>query len=249
MTRLIDWFSQRPLAANTLMVLIFVVGTWAIIDNKREILPRLQQDGFTLQWPTTDPTNTACDAFESALLNVGAIEQLYQRHNRQGCQLIAELPYGSHMDTVMDSAETALAQTANKIGATAPTLEQHERSVMITRIAIAAMTHPQTLHNAADLLQETLLSLGLEDVRLRDRYTPRLEIRLNTDTLINLNLSAQGIQQQLIPQLEQLPPATSEAMAQQQLASLSLQTSIHEPPPPAPPIHQAERHRSHYSWR
>ncbi|CAA0114645.1 Cobalt-zinc-cadmium resistance protein CzcA [BD1-7 clade bacterium] len=227
MHTLIAFFARRAVAANGLMLVIVVLGCWSLWHAQREILPRMLQDGFTITTRASSPSlerhESVCLALEQVLTNKNtAIESLHSLYSARQCTLIAQLPYGSPMEQAIDNAKQLINTVKLPADFSPVDIQRHENSVMISRISIGAQTHPEMLHNAARQLKTLLNAKGLEDVRLRDRYQPEVDIQVDPQALIIYQLPFSQLSDQLehaLDQLRDLPPTA----LMQQLAATQIQ--------------------------
>ena len=77
MRALIAWFVKNPVAANLLMVVMFLVGIFGYTNLEREFIPQTTFNGVTIDmsWPGANPRDAAEQLVTRAEEAIEALEQ------------------------------------------------------------------------------------------------------------------------------------------------------------------------------
>lgn len=164
MEAIINWFTKNHVAANALMVIVFVLGVGTWFGQKTEIFPEISIDtiAVTVPFPNATPEEVEKGVIipiEEAIQDLNGIERIRSTAAPSQGVVLVEVKSGFDVRTVMDDVKTRVDAIQNfSEQAEEPTLEELVIKAQVLSIAVSAKTDEKTLRKLAERVRDGLLA-------------------------------------------------------------------------------------------
>ncbi len=164
MEGVINWFSKNHVAANFLMLLIFVLGVMTWPTMKKEIFPETSIDAIlvSVPYPTATPEEVEKGIIvpiEEAIQDVDGIDSVRSVASQNVGSLTIEVGVGFNVRNVMDDVKTRVDAIQNFAeGAEEPILEELLIKAQVVSISVSSDTDEKSLREIAETVRTELLS-------------------------------------------------------------------------------------------
>ncbi len=195
----IHWFAHNPVAANLIMVSIFILGLMAVMDTRKELIPNVSLQRISIQTAmpgaTVDTVEiNVCKPIEDRIYDIqGTLDLLSIAH--QGlCSITLDVAEGFDILSVMDEVKSRL-QNKNILpkDALSPQIKELNVRNRVAKLILSGNVDFETLTKTARQIRRELLDskkitvIDLEDVK-------KSEIRIEISSF-NLNKYQVNFQQ------------------------------------------------------
>jgi len=164
MEKIIKWFSENHVAANFLMLAVFIAGSVTWFELRKEVFPETAFDAVVVNVPYPNATpeevvNGVITPIEEAIKDVEGIKRMTANANRNAGSLTIEVETGYETRNVMDDVKTKVDAIDNFAeNAERPVLEELIMNRQILSLAISADTSEANLRAYAESIRDGLLN-------------------------------------------------------------------------------------------
>ncbi len=164
MEKVIKWFSRNHVAANFLMLAVFIVGFTTWFQLRKEVFPETAFDAIVVSVPypnaTPDEVTSGVNIpIEEALTDVEGIKRITSNASRNIGSVTIEVETGYETRDVMDQVKTNIDAIDNFAeNAERPVLEELVVNRQILSLAISADTDEANLRAYAEEIRDGLLN-------------------------------------------------------------------------------------------
>jgi multidrug efflux pump subunit AcrB len=190
MKSLIEWWSKNHLAANFLMLAIFIGGALSWFKMRKEIFPEISTNFIVVRIPYPNATPSEVEKgvvvpVEESVADLEGIKRITSNSSESVGSVIIEGQNGYDVDTLVTKIKsrvdgiTNLAEEAEE-----PVVEAIPLKSQILSIAITAPTDARGLRSIAEQLRDQLLSLDeVTQVEIAGAKRFEVGIEVSEDTL------------------------------------------------------------------
>ncbi|MFT5466837.1 MAG: multidrug efflux pump subunit AcrB [Verrucomicrobiales bacterium] len=164
MEGIIQWFSKNHVAANSLMVIIALLGLGTWFGQKTEIFPETSIDvvAVTVPFPNATPEEVEKGVIipiEEAIQDLDGIDHLRSTAAPSQGVVTIEVKSGYDIRTLMSDVKTRIDAVQNLAEeAEEPSLEELVIKAQVMSIAVSAKTDEKTLRRLSERVRDGLLA-------------------------------------------------------------------------------------------
>ncbi|MEM7013853.1 MAG: efflux RND transporter permease subunit, partial [Verrucomicrobiota bacterium] len=161
---MIHWFSKNHVAANSLMVIVFVVGFGTWFGLKREIFPETSIDSVAIKVPFPNATPEEVEKgvivpIEEKIQDLDGIRRIRSTAAQSQAVIMIEVESGYDVRTVMDDIKTRVDAIQNLAEeAEEPVLEELLIRSQVLSITVSANVDEKALRQITEKVREGLLA-------------------------------------------------------------------------------------------
>jgi multidrug efflux pump subunit AcrB len=195
--RLIQWFVETPVAANLLMVLILLGGTFSILGGlDKEVFPEIQVDTISIDvpYPGAGPKEVEQQIIiriEEAIASLNGIDKITSVAREGQASVQVEAVSGYDVQRLVNEIKTRVdAISTFPENAERPQVQQNIRRNQIMSLALYGDVSESALKEAGELLRDELALLPqISQVELQATRPDELAIEVSEQALRRYNLS------------------------------------------------------------
>ena len=202
------WFEAHKVAANLLMLSLWVLGLTALLHSKKEIIPAIERSFFIIETRWLGQDNQAieeaiCKPLESIAAKqqwVHKTEAIVQKHL---CHIIVHNEFelsDEQRESLFNQLRYQLGSFQLPKGASEISIFKQSPEIMLARYTLSdesGQLDYQQLLNNAESIKEQFLQAGLHDTRIRDAKKIETHINISEYTLNQYQLSLSTVSQQI----------------------------------------------------
>jgi multidrug efflux pump subunit AcrB len=200
---LIGIFAQHKVAANLLMILMIMVGVWALSKMNTQFLPNFDLDfiSVTVVWTgaTAEDVETSITTpIEKELRTLDYVHKMDSTSTNGLSVIVLEYEQGTDMGWALDQVKEQVAllrnlpQTAEK-----PEISRVVRYEQIARLLITGPYDPNELRHLAQRMERELLAKGISKIKIEGLPEEEIAIQIPTHQLEELGLTLPQVAQQI----------------------------------------------------
>lgn len=196
-TGMISWFARNSVAANLLMVFIFVMGLYSYNTIQRQMFPNIERNyiNITASYPGASPQEieeSILIKIEESLVDVTEIKQGISRAFRNSGRISLEIDPKEDLAKVLDKVKMRVDSIATFPADMEPvTVAQAEFQQDVIEMSLVGDFSLLELKPVAEQIEDELLQL--DNIAIAEAKTPEDEIGIEIDPemlrMYNLSLS------------------------------------------------------------
>ena len=202
MKTLISWFVKNPVAANLIMIVLFLGGIWGYNQFNREIIPQTTVNGMTVsvQWPGASPRDVneqIITRVEEAVDGLDGIDYIESTAYEGGGNVNIRTKLGINYNEMLDKV-TARVDGINNLPPDIfrPQVFRWDARQDIMYLALHGDVDRLTLQRAATDLRFKLTELtGLQLTEQVSKIPEQVTIEVSEDNLRRYNLTFSQVSQ------------------------------------------------------
>ncbi len=224
----IHLFARHPTAANLLMVLMIVVGLFALTRLNTQFFPSFGIDVIqvAIEWPgasAEDVDDNIVQAIEPEVRFVDGVKRVRSVSVEGVGQIAIEFEPGTEMQAALANVETAVDQvTTLPDDSERPVIKRIVRYDNIARLVISGPYPELALKTFAKDIREELLARGIDKVDLIGARDEEIWVEVDPATLRRLNLTLGDIAARIAATSQDLPSGNTQGASEMQIRSLGL---------------------------
>ena len=202
MKSLIAWFVKNPVAANLIMVTMFVVGIFGYNKLEREFIPQVTINGMTIQstWPGASPRDVEEQMIvriEEAVDGLDGIDYIESQATEGSYFVNIRTKLGVDYEKMLDKVRARVDGIQNlPPDAFRPQIIRWDADVEILFLALHGDVDRLTLQRAAnDLRLEITKLTGLQLAEQISKRSEQVTIEVSEDALKQYNLTFSQVSQ------------------------------------------------------
>ena len=202
MRSLVSWFAHNHIAANLLMVLIFVVGTMSIVQMRKEFIPSfsLESVSINVPYPGAAPAeveNAICLRVEEAIDGLDGIKRITSAASAGVASVIAEIHPDYDADELLSEIKTRVdAITSFPSDVERPVISKPSIRSPVIQTILSGPMDERNLRAQADLIREEMAQLpSVSQVEVSSSRPYEISIEISELALQRYQLSFQEIAQ------------------------------------------------------
>ncbi len=202
MKNLIAWFVKNPVAANLLMVAMFVSGAFGYMSLEREFLPGTTINGMTVSvvWNGASPRDVneqIVTRVEEAVDGLDGIDYIEATASEGGASINIRTKLGIDYEKMLDQVKNRVDGIQNlPPDAFRPQVFRWDAEVDIMYLALYGQVDRLTLQRAGNDLRLKLTQLpGLQLTEQISKVPEQVTIEISEDALLRYNLTFSQVSQ------------------------------------------------------
>ena len=224
---IVSLFARHPNAANLLMVLLIVFGTFACFRINTQFFPTINIPvvTVTILWPgasAEDVEANVLQVVEPQLRFLDGVGKVVSRA-REGVGSIAlEYEPGTDMDRALRDAENAAKAVSNlPEDAEEPQADQRAFFDRVARLALTGPVPEEALRFYARKIRDDLLARGVDKVSFRGLRARELKVEIPERELRRLDLTVADVSRTVAANSRDLPSGQMEGTVERQLRAVA----------------------------
>ena len=196
---IIGIFSQHPVAANLLMVMMFLAGFWALKQLNTQFFPRFALDyaRITVIWSGASAEDTEAlitNPLEQELQDVDFVKTMTSVSSEGVSSVWLEFDEGTDMGLAVDQVKQRVDQVTNlPEGAEAPVVAKLERYEGVARLLVTGPDDVNELRGLVHRFERELLDRGIAKIFITGLPKEEISIEVPSVRLRELGLSLDEI--------------------------------------------------------
>jgi multidrug efflux pump subunit AcrB len=191
----IVFFSEHPVAANLLLVLMILFGIWGITRLNRQVLPNLRVNAITVtvQWPGASPEDVESNVIEAIEPEVRFLDKA-DRVRAVAQEALASVTIEFDADADMSKAladvQSAIARvTTFPADIERPVIAEVLETDEVCQIEVSGPFPEQSLKLMARRVRDDLLNMGLSNIAMVGLRDTEIWVEISDDVLRELDLT------------------------------------------------------------
>jgi multidrug efflux pump subunit AcrB len=193
---LIDWFATNKVAANLLMLFIFVAGGLTLTTLKYEVFPAIDPNlvSVTVVHPGTTPEEIEegiCVKVEEAIRGLDGVQRVTSTATEGVGRIMAELETNVDKQAVLDDVKARVDSISTfPAEAERPVVVEVEAPRVVLSVVVAGETDPLTLKRIASEVRDELTARpGITRVEIANAKAYEVSIEVSEDSLRRYGLT------------------------------------------------------------
>ena len=207
-------FAQHPVAANLLMVIMLLSGTWALSNLNAQFFPDFELEVITVRtvWSgasAEDVERSITVPLEQALRTVDGLDKMTSTSSQGVSVVTLEFPEGTDMGAASDRVEELVNAVRNlPQDAERPEVSHVIRYEPVARLLVHGAVELRELRPLARRFERELLDAGIARVEVSGLPEEELAIQVPLATLDELGLSLRHVADRVAAESRDLPAGT-----------------------------------------
>jgi multidrug efflux pump subunit AcrB len=193
------FFSEHPVAANLLLVLLILFGLWGITRLNRQVLPNLQVNAITVtvQWPGASPEDVesnVIEAIEPEVRFLDKVDKVRAVAQEALGNVTIEFQADADMSKALADVQSAIARiTTFPTDIERPVIAEVIETDEVCQIEVSGPFPEQSLKHVARRIRDDLLDMGLSNIGMAGLRDGEIWVEVRDDVLRELDLSVADI--------------------------------------------------------
>jgi len=204
MNGLIDWFTRNGVAANLLMVALFVGGIFSFSDMNKEVFPEFEPDALqiTVSYPGASPEDVEQGvllALEDAVSGLEDVDEITSIASEGSARVVIQMNDGADMDEAVSDARSAVSSITNfPADAETPEVSKATRRRDVLTVLVSGVQDLRDLHALAlDLEGRIAASADVSVVEVSGAPARVLDVSISREALEAYDLTLSDVAQQI----------------------------------------------------
>jgi len=230
----ISVFSQHKVAANLLMIIVFIAGLVSLSRLNTQYFPTFALDLITIsvEWrgaSAEDVEDSSSSRLEQELRTVDFIEKMTSTSSYGMALVTIEFEEGTEMGPALDQVKDKVAQLRNlPTDAEIPEVSLAARYETVAKLMITTEGKLSELRYLAHQIEHELLDLGIARIVINGLPEEEIAIQLSSNTLESLGLNLGDVSQRVADISQDLPAGeVGNADTARQIRSLDQRRDLH----------------------
>ncbi|MCP5162655.1 MAG: efflux RND transporter permease subunit [Hahellaceae bacterium] len=207
-------FANHKVAANLLMVVMLVVGFFALSKLNRQFLPNFALDYITVRvvWPgasAEDVARSVTTPLEQELRNLDNVKEMTSTSSRGLAVIVVQYKEGADMGLALNQVKERVGLVRNlPSDAEEPEISKVVRNEDIATLILTAQSSLEELRPLAHRFERQLLDRGVSKVEFIGLPDQEIAIEISSHMVETLGLSLPQIGQRIASQSQDIPAGT-----------------------------------------
>ena len=211
---IIRLFAQHPVAANLLMAILIILGSYSLIKLNRQFFPNFALDYVSVRviWPgasAEDVEQSITVPLEQALRTVDGAKEMTSTTTRGLSVIIIEFEEGSEMGIALDDVKQFVSNIRHMPSDSEdPVVTKVSRYEPVATIILTAEGELEELRPLAYKFERELLDNGIARVKFTGLPEQEIAIEVSAKKLQQLGMSLSQIGEHIVSQSQDIPAGT-----------------------------------------
>ncbi|MCP4328037.1 MAG: efflux RND transporter permease subunit [Alphaproteobacteria bacterium] len=225
---LIGLFARHRTAANLLMVLMIVVGLFALYRLTTQFFPEFGIDiiRVSVVWPgasAEDVDSNIVQAIEPEVRFIDGVDKVSSTSTEGAANIVIEFVTGTDMQAALSDVEAAVGQVRTlPEESERPIISRIVRYETIMRLVISGPYSERALKSFAKRIRDDLLERGIDRVTISGGRDEEITVEVTPATLRRFDLTLGDVARRIDETSIDLPLGVAGGGAERQLRSLGL---------------------------
>lgn len=208
---IIALFAQHRVAANLLMVIMVLLGSWALSKLNTQFFPNFELDIISVRvvWSgasAEDVETGITIPLEQELRGVDGLHKLTSTSADSISAITLEFNDGTNMDAALEKVNSVVRRTRQlPDDAEDPQVSRVVRYETIARVLLSGPENRAELRHIAQNMKDDLLALGVSKIDIAGLPQEEIAIQIPTTTLLELGLTLDQVAQRIRSQSRDIP--------------------------------------------
>lgn len=191
----IVFFSEHPVAANLLLILMVLFGIWGMTKLNRQVLPNLEVNAITVtvQWPGASPEDVESnilEAIEPEVRFLEKVEKVRAVAQEALASVTIEFEADADMSKALADVQSAIARiTTFPADIERPVIQELIETDEVCQIEVSGPFPEQSLKLFARRIRDDLLDMGLSNIGMAGMRDAEIWVEMRGDVLRELDLT------------------------------------------------------------
>ncbi len=230
---LISLFARHRVAANLLMMIMVLMGVWALWNLNTQLLPTYGKNIVTVEVVWTgasaeDVETSVIVPLEKEFRSLEHLDKMTSQASQSNAKITLEFDDSVNDATVLEQVRKRVSLVRNlPEDAEEPLITKQEVYEVIARLIISGPEDLQELRPLVHRFERELLSQGIAKVEVIGLPDQQITVQIPSQILASLHLSLTNIAEIIARRSQDAPAGTfGKGALRQQIRSLSQQRSI-----------------------
>ncbi len=229
-TDLMGIFVRHRTAANLLMILMIVVGGFALSRINIQFFPDFGLDfiSISVEWrgaSAEDVDSNVIQALEPEVRFIDGVKQVNSTAVEGRAQILLEFHPGTDMQAALSDVETAVGQvTTLPQDSETPEVRRIVRYEPISRVVVSGPFSETALKAIAKRMRDDLLDRGIGKITLLGARDEEVWVEIRPEKLLELNMTLDDIAKRIAATSQDLPSGGTAGDYERQIRSIGLET-------------------------
>jgi len=232
---IIHLFAQHPVAANLLMAILIILGSYSLIKLNRQFFPNFALDYVTVRvvWPgasAEDVERSITVPLEQALRTVDGAKEMTSTSTRGLSIIVIEFEEGSEMGVALDDVKQFVSNVRYlPSDSEDPVVSKVARYEPVATIILTAEGELEELRPLAFEFERQLLDKGIARVNFVGLPEQEIAIEVSAKKIQQLGMSLPQIGDHIVSQSQDIPAGTvAENEAAREVRGLQRKRDVQE---------------------
>lgn len=232
---IIHIFARHPVAANLLMAILIILGSYSLVKLNRQFFPNFALDYVSVRviWPgasAEDVERSITVPLEQALRTVDGAKEMTSTSTRGVSAIVIEFEEGSEMGVALDDVKQFVSNVRHlPSDSEDPVVTKITRHEPVATIILTAEGQLEELRPLAYEFERELLDSGIARVDFSGLPEQEIAIEVSAKKLQQLGLSLSQIGDHIVSQSQDIPAGTvAENEAAREVRGLQRKRDVEE---------------------
>ncbi len=232
---IIHLFAQHPVAANLLMAILIILGSYSLVKLNRQFFPNFVLDYITVRvvWPgasAEDVERSITIPLEQALRNLDGAKEMISTSTRSLSSIVIEYEEDSDMGVALDDVKQYVSNVRHlPSDSEDPIVTKLSRYEPVATIILTAEGELEELRSLAYQYERELLDNGIARVNFSGLPDQEIAIEVSSKKLQQLGMSLTQIGERVVSQSQDIPAGTvAENEAAREVRGLQRKRDVQE---------------------
>ncbi len=208
-------FAQHKVAANILMMLMFISGIWGLTKLNTQFLPNFELDviSISVAWPgatAEDVERSITIPLEQELQSVNHVNEITSVSSDGRAQINIEFKEKSDMGLALDNVKESVSLVRNlPVESEEPIVNRVIRFENVAQIILTGSQSLDALRAVAYKIKQELLQQGIAKIDIIGLPEQEIAIQIPSETLFEINKTLPEIAQEINQLSLNLPAGTA----------------------------------------
>jgi len=208
---LLDIFARHKVAANLLMLAMFLAGAWSLTRLNTQFLPNFDVNIITVNviWPgasAEDVERSIILPMETELRTLDYVKEMKSSSRIGLANITIEFEQGTDMGNALEQVKEKVSQVRNlPQNAEEPVIEKQENFEEIAKLIITGSDDINELRPFVRSIEKELLDIGIAKVEVTGLPEDEIAIQVPSKNLAKLSMSLEDIAQKIAAESQDVP--------------------------------------------
>ena len=204
-------FAQHRVAANLLMIIMILLGSWALSKLNTQFFPNFELDVITVRviWSgasAEDVETGITIPLEQELRGLDGLNKLTSTSASGVSAITLEYKEGTNMDAALEKVNSVIRRTRQlPDDAEDPEVSRVIRYETIARVLLSGTNTLAELRHIAQNMKDELLSRGVSKIDINGLPDEEIAIQVPTENLLELGLTLEQVAQRIKSESRDIP--------------------------------------------
>ncbi|WP_455209059.1 efflux RND transporter permease subunit [Kaarinaea lacus] len=204
-------FAQHRVAANLLMVIMILLGSWALSKLNTQFFPSFELDIITVRVVWTGASAEDVETgitipLEQELRSLDGLHKMTSTSASSVSAITLEYKEGTNMDAALEKVNSVIRRTRQlPEDAEDPEVTRVIRYETIARVLLSGPGNITELRHIAQNMKDELLNRGVSKIDIKGLPEEEIAIQIATEKLLELGLTLEQVAQRIRNESRDIP--------------------------------------------